>query len=288
MNFALITLFNAISYGLLLFMLSAGLTLVYGLMRVLNFAHASFYLLGAYLAYSLNAWAGFWVALLGAPILVGLLGWVFERLVLRPAYPLGHTAEMLVTFGFSYLVVEGVQLVWGRSPLDAPLPASLDFVLFSFGPYQVGAYRAFSMGVSLLVLVAMRLLLVNSNWGVWIKAAVNQPRMLQALGHNVPALQRTVFAVGAGLAGLAGTLAGNAYVTEPGMALHMGTMAFVVVVAGGLGSVQGAFWAAMGLGLLQTVAVSWSLTAPIAPLLPFVALALVLLIRAPITSENAL
>ena len=288
MDFALITLFNALSYGLLLFMLSAGLTLVYGLMRVLNFAHASFYMLGAYLAYSLNAWAGFGVALVVAPILVGLLGLAFERAVMRPAYGLGHTAEMLVTFGFSYLVFEGVQLVWGRSPLDTTLPSSLDFALFTFGTYQVGAYRAFSMGVALLVLAAMRLLLVNTSWGVLIKAAVNQPRMLQALGHNVPALQRSVFAMGSGLAGLAGVLAGNAYVTEPGMSLHMGAMAFVVVVAGGLGSVQGAFWAAMALGLLQTVAVSWALTAPLAPLLPFGALALVLLIRKPLAAGDPL
>jgi branched-chain amino acid transport system permease protein len=211
--------------------------------------------------------------------MVGLVGLAFERAVLRPAYGLGHTAEMLVTFGFSYLVFEGVQLAWGRGPLETHVPVALDFALFTFGSYQIGAYRAFAMGIALLVIGVMQVVLVNTPWGVRIKAAVNQPRMLQALGHNVPALQRTVFAVGSGLAGLAGTLAGNAYVTEPGMALNMGTMAFVVVVAGGLGSVQGAFWAAMALGLLQTVAVSWSHTAPLAPLLPFVALAIVLLIR---------
>jgi branched-chain amino acid transport system permease protein len=278
-NFALITLINGLSFGLLLFMTSAGLTLVYGLMRVMNFAHASFYMLGAYLAYSFSAWVGFGVALALTPVVVGLLALGFERLVLRQAYALGHTAEMLVTFGFAYLVMELVQLLWGRAPLETVIPPVFDFALFNFGPYQVGAYRVFSMGVALGVLLLMRALLVNSRWGVLIQAAVNQPNMLLALGHNVHALQRWVFSVGAGLAALAGVLAGNAYVTEPGMALHMGTLAFVVVVAGGLGSVQGAFWAAIMLGMLQTVAVSWAFTAPFAPLLPFAALALVLLFR---------
>lgn len=279
LSFAAITLFNALSYGLLLFMLAAGLTLVYGLMRVMNFAHASFYMLGAYLAATLTELAGFWVALLLVPLLVGLLGLGFERVVLRPAYALGHSAEMLVTFGFSYLVLEAVQLVWGRSPLETHVPPALDFPLLHFGPYQVGAYRVFAMALALSMLLLMHGALVKSHWGRLIQAAVDQPRMLESLGHNLPALQRTVFAVGAGLAGLAGVLAGNAYVTEPGMALHMGTLAFVVVVAGGLGSVRGAFWAALALGLLQTVAIAWPPSAPYAPLLPFVALVAVLLLR---------
>jgi branched-chain amino acid transport system permease protein len=279
MDLVLITLVNALGYGLLLFLLSAGLTLVYGLMGVLNFAHASFYMLGAYMAYSLSGVLGFFPALLLVPVLVGALGALFEIAVLRPAYRNGAGAQLLVTFGFSYLMVELVQLVWGRGPVDYQIPTALKGVFAQFGQFQISQYRVFSMAAALGVLVAMRLLLVNTRWGLVIQAAVTHGATLQTLGHNVPRVYTLVFAGGSALAGLAGVLGGNAYVTEPAMALHMGAMAFVVVVVGGLGSVAGAFWAAMLLGILQTIAVGWAPTAAYAPLLPFALLAGVLVWR---------
>jgi branched-chain amino acid transport system permease protein len=279
MDLVLITLVNSLGYGLLLFLLSAGLTLVYGLMGVLNFAHASFYMLGAYFAYSFSGIFGFFPALLLVPLLVGALGALFEMGVLRPAYRHGAGAQLLVTFGFSYLMVELVQLVWGRGPVDYSIPSALNGVFAQFGRFQVSQYRVFSMAAALVVMGAMWLVLVNTRWGLVIQAAVTHGPTLQTLGHNVPRVYTLVFAGGAALAGLAGVLGGNAYVTEPAMALQMGAMAFVVVVVGGLGSVTGAFWAAMGLGILQTIAVGWAPSTAYAPLLPFVLLAAVLVWR---------
>src|SRR6185436_5162328 len=131
MEFFLISLLNGLSYGLLLFMLSSGLTLIFSMMGVLNFAHASFYMLGAYLGYTIGTWIGFVPALVVAPLLVGLLGAAFEKFCLRRVHHFGHVPELLITFGLSYLIIEVVQLIWGRLALDYRKPAWLDFPLFS-------------------------------------------------------------------------------------------------------------------------------------------------------------
>ena len=285
MELLAISLLNGVSYGLLLFMLSAGLTLIFSLMGVLNFAHASFYMLGAYLAHSVSQVWGFWPALLLAPLLVGALGAAFEHLVLRRVHPLGHVPELLVTFGFSYVILEVVQLVWGRGPVDYRVPEALAGTLLSVGGIRFPTYRAFMMGVSVLVLLGLWLALRRSQWGLVVRAALTHPHMVQALGHNVPRVFMGVFAGGAALAALAGVLGGNAFVTEPGMAATLGAMAFVVIVVGGLGSLAGAFIASLGLGLLQTLAVSldWPLgpvrLSQVAPLLPYALLVLVLVFR---------
>ena len=131
MEFVAISLLNGLSYGLLLFMLSSGLTLIFSMMGVLNFAHASFYMLGAYLAYTVTAWLGFWPALVLAPLAVGVLGALFERYGLRRVRRFGHVPELLITFGLSYILAELVQLVWGRSSVDYRVPPALDGPLFS-------------------------------------------------------------------------------------------------------------------------------------------------------------
>jgi branched-chain amino acid transport system permease protein len=256
MAFLTISLLNGISYGLLLFMLSAGLTLIFSMMGVLNFAHASFYMLGAYLGYSLTGWLGFWWALLLAPGLVGGVGALCERYVLRRVHRFGQVPELLITFGMSYLILEGVQLVWGRSSLDFRVPLALDGPLFTLFGTQFPAYRAFMMGVSLLMLLALWGLLTRTRVGLVIQAALTHPDMVQALGHNVPRVFTGVFAAGCALAGLAGVLGGAAFVTEPAMAASIGGLVFVVVVVGGMGSLAGAFWASMLLGLIQTFAVA--------------------------------
>ena len=285
MELLVISLLNGVSYGLLLFMLSAGLTLIFSLMGVLNFAHASFYMLGAYLAHSVSQVWGFWPALLLAPLLVGALGAAFEHGVLRRVHPLGHVPELLVTFGLSYVILEVVQLVWGRGPVDYRVPEALAGTLLSVGGIRFPTYRAFMMGVSVLVLLGLWLALRRSQWGLVVRAALTHPHMVQALGHNVPRVFMGVFAGGAALAALAGVLGGNAFVTEPGMAATLGAMAFVVIVVGGLGSLAGAFIASLCLGLLQTLAVSldWPLgpvrLSQVAPLLPYALLVLVLVFR---------
>jgi branched-chain amino acid transport system permease protein len=255
-EFFTVSLLNGVSYGLLLFMLSSGLTLIFSMMGVLNFAHASFYMLGAYVAYSVTALVGFWWALLVAPLLVGLLGAGFEKYCLRRVHKFGHVPELLITFGLSYILLELVQLVWGRSSVDYRVPAALDGPLFTIFGTQFPMYRGFMMLVAVLMLIAVWLLLTRTRIGLVIQAALTHPETAEALGHNVPRVFMLVFGGGAALAGLAGVIGGNAFVTEPGMAATVGSVIFVVVVVGGMGSLAGAFLASLLIGVLQTFAVA--------------------------------
>ncbi len=278
MELMALSLLNGISYGLLLFMLSAGLTLIFSMMGVLNFAHASFYMLGAYVAYSVTQWLGFWVALLLAPLVVGLLGALFERFALRRVRRFGHVPELLMTFGLSFISVEVVQALWGCSALDYRVPTVLDGPLLSVFGTQFPAYRAFIMLVALGVLGALWLLL-RTRVGLVIRAALSHPQMVEALGHNLPRILTLVFGAGCALAALAGVLGGNAFVTEPAMAQAVGGIVFVVVVVGGLGSLGGAFLASLLIGLLQTFAVALEATSRLAPLLPYALMVLMLIWR---------
>ena len=255
-EFFTISLLNGVSYGLLLFMLSSGLTLIFSMMGVLNFAHTSFYMLGAYIAYTLSGLVGFWPALVLAPLAVGVLGALFERYCLRRVHRFGQVPELLVTFGLSYVVLELVQLVWGRSTVPYLLPAQLQGPLFSLYGTQFPKSRAFTMLVALAMLVSVWLLLTRTRTGLVVRAALKHPDMVQALGHNVPRVFTLVFAGGCALAGLAGVIGGNTYVTEPAMAGAVGPLIFVVVVVGGMGSLAGAFLASLLIGLVQTFAVA--------------------------------
>ncbi len=294
------SLLNGVIYGLLLFMLSAGLTLIFSMMGVLNFAHASFYMLGAYAAFTLGQTTGFWVALFLAPVLVGLVGAGIERWGLRPVHANGHLAELLFTFGLAYLIEEVVRIVWGRLPLAYTVPEALDFPLFTLFGAQYPAYRIFMLAVSVAMLAALWLLLKRTRAGLVIQAALTHPHMVGHLGHDVPRLFMIVFGMGTGLAGLAGVIGGNLLVTEPGMALSIGPIVFVVVVVGGMGSLEGAFVASLLIGLLQTFAIAIDTTfadmlgwaglsatsdlgrisiASLAPMLPFLLLVLMLMVR---------
>ncbi|MDP2440511.1 branched-chain amino acid ABC transporter permease [Rhodoferax sp.] len=277
MVFFTISLLNGLSYGLLLFLLSSGLTLIFSMMGVLNFAHASFYMLGAYFGYSVSTWLGFWPAMVLAPLIVGGLGALFERFLLRRVHRFGHVAELLMTFGLSYLILEVVQLVWGRSSVDYRVPVALDGPLLTLFGIQFPAYRAFMMGVAVGMLAALWLLLRHTRVGLVIQAALTHPGMVEALGHNVPRVFMWVFGGGCALAGLAGVLGGNAFVTEPGMAAALGGIVFVVVVVGGVGSLGGAFLASLLIGLMQTFAVG--LDVSVAPILPYLLMVLVLVFR---------
>ncbi len=256
MEFFFVTLLNSLSYGLLLFMLSSGLTLIFSMMGVLNFAHASFYMLGAYFAYQVGLHTGFWPALFLAPLIVGALGAATERFGLRTVHKFGHVAELLFTFGLAYVIEEVVHLIWGRAPVDYRIPDELDFTLFTLFTTQYPAYRGFMMLVSVGMLIALYLLLTRTRIGLVIQASLTHPEMVESLGHNVPRVFMLVFAGGAALAGLAGVIGGNAFITEPGMAVAVGSIVFVVVVFGGMGSLAGAFIASLIIGGLQTFSVA--------------------------------
>src|SRR4051812_25744282 len=257
-------------------MLSSGLTLIFSMMGVLNFAHAGFYMLGAYIGWSLSQALGFWPALVLAPLVVGAGGALFERACLRRVHKFGHVPELLVTFGLSYLILEGVQLVWGRSTVPFRPPAVLAQPAFTVidsaanglafvagqAPAQLCAQaacspfpatRTFMMLVALLMLLALWLLLKHTRVGLVIQAALTHPEMTEALGHDVPRVFMLVFGAGCALAGLAGVIGGVTFVTEPSMAASVGSILFVVVVVGGTGSLVGAFVGSLLIGLVQTV-----------------------------------
>ena len=254
-QFVLIVLNGAV-FGLLLFMLSSGLTLIYGMMGVLNLAHASFYMLGAFLAYTISIRIGFWPALVIAPLLVGLLGAIVERYGLRPVHKHGHVAELLFTFGLAFIIGEIVPLIWGRIPVPYRVPDALDFPLFTIAGNAYPAYRLFMMGVAIAMFVALFATLARTRLGLIIRAALTHPEMVGMLGHDVPRVFTLVFGAGCALAGLAGVIAGNAFVTEPGMANALGAIVFAVVVMGGLGSIWGALIASLLIGLVQTASIS--------------------------------
>jgi branched-chain amino acid transport system permease protein len=305
MEFFLISLLNGLSYGLLLFMLSSGLTLIFSMMGVLNFAHASFYMLGAYFAFQVSSKIGFWPALFIAPLLVGVVGALVERYMLRRVHKFGHVPELLLTFGMAYLIEEFVHLIWGRSAVDYKVPAQLDHPLFTLYTTTFPAYRGFMMLVAVLMLLAIWLLLTRTRIGLVIQASLTHPDTVEALGHNVPRVFMLVFGGGCALAGLAGVIGGNAFVTEPGMAAAVGSIVFVVAVVGGMGSLAGAFVASLLIGILQTFAVAldysfasllqslgvavtpqtplyalWKLTiAQAAPIMPYLLLVLILIFR---------
>ena len=296
-------LLNGLVYGLLLFMLSVGLTLIFGMMGVLNLAHASFYMLGAFLAFTVSIRLGFWVALLVVPVLVGALGALVERYGLRTVHKHGHLAELLFTFGLAFIIGEVVPLIWGRTPVPYRVPPALDFPLFSIAGNAYPAYRLFMMAVAIAMFLALYLALARTRLGLVVRAALTHPDMVGMLGHDVPRVFTFVFGAGCALAGLAGVIAGNAYTTEPGMARSLGAIVFAVVVMGGLGSIWGALVASLLIGFVQTASISldmplgtalahlglpvpatlgdlWQITvARVAPVVPYLLLGLVLALR---------
>ncbi len=299
-----ISTLNGVLFGMLLFLLSSGLTVIFSMMGVLNFAHASFYMLGAFFGYQLTKGIGFWPALVLAPLLVGAIGMAVERYGLRNTHKHGHVAELLLTFGLAFAIEEIVSMIWGKSPVDYRVPEMLDFSAFTIFSTNYPAYKMFMLAVSVLIFVALLIVLKRTRVGLIVQAALTHPSMVAHLGHNVGRVFMLVFGVGSALAGVAGVIAGPALVTQSDMAGLLGPILFVVIVFGGLGSLPGAFIASLVIGLVQTFAVAlngslasafgpldpsfnatvlsdiWNVTiAQIAPILPYVLLVLILIVR---------
>ena len=291
---------NGVLYGMLLFMLASGLTLVFSMMGVLNFAHVSFYMLGAYFGFELERRLGFWWGLAIAPLAVGLVGAAVERWGLRRLHRLGHVSELLFTFGLAFVIEEIVQMVWGKLPVDYRPPPALDFVAFRLFGTTYPAYKVFMLAIAVAMFVVLYLVLKRTRVGLVIQAALTHPDMVAMLGHDVPRVFTLVFGGGAALAGLAGVISGPALVTQPTMAASLGPILFVVIVVGGLGSLAGAFVASLLIGLVQTFAVAmngslaavfgsaappflgdlWQVTvAQLAPIIPYLLLVAILIVR---------
>ncbi len=305
LELVVISTLNGVQLGMLLFLMASGLTLIFSMMGVLNFAHASFYMLGAFFGFQISRWIGFWPALVAAPTLVGVIGALVERYGLRNVHRHGHVPELLFTFGLAYVIEEVVQMIWGKSPVDFRVPQLLDFSALTIFATNYPAYKLFMLLISVGIFVVLFLLFTRSRMGLVVQAALTHPDMVAHLGHNVPLVFMSVFGLGSALAALAGVIAGPVLVTQSNMAALIGPILFVVVVVGGLGSLAGAFIASLVIGLLQTFAVAvnlsladlfsftrftpipgtilgdvWSVTlAQVAPILPYLLLVLVLVLK---------
>jgi len=246
---------HGLAYAGLLFLVSAGLTLVFGMMNVLNFAHAAMYMLGAYFSFTLLHVTGeFWLCLIVCPLLLFIIGALVERFLLRRAHVYGHLHELLLTFGLAYIITEFVKLIWGNFPLAVNIGGFLGTTVQLFGIiYPV--YRIFIFVCAILVGTVMALVLFRTRLGIILRAAVNDSEMVNALGFNVPLVFTGVFAFGASLSGLAGVIAGPLLTTYPGMAHEILIDAFVVIVVGGFGSLGGAVVASLLIGELQSFGV---------------------------------
>jgi branched-chain amino acid transport system permease protein len=300
-----ISTLNGVLFGMLLFLMASGLTLIFSMMGVLNFAHASFYMLGAFFGFQLSQWLGFWPAFIIAPVLVGSIGALVERYGLRHVHRHGHVAELLFTFGLAFVIEEVVQMIWGKLPVDYRVPRLLDFSAFTIFSTNYPAYKMFMLLTAIGIFLVLLLVLTRTRVGLIIQASLTHPHMVAMLGHNVPRIFMLVFGVGTGLAAVAGVIAGPALVTQSNMAALLGPILFVVVVVGGLGSLPGALLASLLIGLVQTFAVSlnispadvfrmlgialdpgplladiWNVTvAQVAPIIPYLLLVIMLIVR---------
>ena len=249
----LIQLLNSVQYGLLLFMLAAGLTLIFGIMGVVNLAHGSFYMLGAYLAWSLAAATGnLLVAILLGTALSVLFGLVLERILFRHFYHRDHLDQVLLTFGLIYIFEELRSILWGDDVHGVAIPQLLAGSVPLTENLSYPVYRLFMSGLCVLLAVGLYLLISRTRLGMKIRAGAFNRDMTEALGINIKLIHAVVFALGVGLATVAGMIAAPISSVYPNMGSQVLIMCFVVVVIGGIGSVRGALIAALLVGLVDT------------------------------------
>ncbi|MBI9076534.1 MAG: branched-chain amino acid ABC transporter permease [Desulfatibacillum sp.] len=267
---------HGLTYGMLLFLVASGLTLIFGMMGILNLAHASFFMLSAYFCYQVVAWTdSFWIALILAPIGTGLVGIIVERFLLRKVQKLGlgHIGDLLLTLGIALVISEAVKTIWGTESHQVLIPPSLQGLVTVAG-LEYPIYRLFIIGLSLVILGALAFILFKTRLGMIIRAAVSDRDMVSALGINMPRVFMFVFGVGTLMAGVAGVAAAPMLTVFPGLADQIGLDAFVVVVVGGFGSLLGAVVVSLFLGELNSFGIQF--IPRLAPVLVFLFMALVL------------
>jgi branched-chain amino acid transport system permease protein len=268
---------HGLVYGMLTFLVASGLTLVLGMMGVLNVAHAAFYMLGAYFAYTFTLHLGsFWLSLLISPVIVGGLGVFIERFLLRKTYRGGHQLQLLLTFGLFFILGELVRVIWGTVPLTVPVPDLFAGEIPFLGmTYPI--YRLFILGFSFMVLIVVSLVLSKTRIGIIIRAAVSDADMVDALGPNIPVIFSGVFAGGAVLAAISGVIAAPFLSVYSGMGLDALMDCFVVIVVGGFGSLFGAFIASLMIGQMHSFGILW--IPKLAIVFQFLLMAVVLVVR---------
>lgn len=269
-----INLFNGLVYGALLIVMCSGLALIYGLRRVVNFAHGSLYMLGAYLGYSVASYSNFWVALVAAPAIMALFGILLDRYGFRLLQDRDPLSVVLVTFGLLLIIEDFVQTVWGKSNLSVAAPELLNTSVEIFG-LQLPAYRLGVVAVGAMVALGLSLWLRFSKIGLFVRAASTDPTTTAMQGVNTDLLSAGVVGLGCALAGLAGVVAAPFLSLSPSMSADVIIDSFVVVVIGGLGSLIGAFIAAMALGMVQAMGAVY--IPDFAAVLPFVIMVFILI-----------
>lgn len=242
-----------LSVAMLLFILAAGLTLIFGMLGIVNFAHGAFYMLGAYAGYqSVNLSGSLWPALVVGPVLVGLIGILVERVLLRPLYRRAHTYQLLITFGVILVIEEAVSLTFGTAFRAVDTPAMLTGYVEAFGS-RLPNYRLFVIFVGIVVAAALFAAVERTRIGVVVRAVTSNETMARCLGIDVEAVRTRVFGIGCVLAGLAGVVAAPLTSVEPHMGLPIIIDSFIVVVVGGFGNIRGAVAAACLLGLVRAL-----------------------------------
>jgi branched-chain amino acid transport system permease protein len=263
---------------MLLFLAASGLTLIFGVLGILNFAHGSFYMFGAYFAFFLlgDVVGSFWVAVVLAMVIVGIVGVVLELTVLRRVYQYDPELQLLLTFALVLVLENGARIAWGTDFRSVDIPAALSFNMNIFGE-TFTAYRLFIIVLGVLTAIALWLVFQRSRFGKNIRAAAEDREMAGGVGINVPLLFTAVFFVGSMLAGLGGALAAPLQSIHPTMGESIIIEAFIVIIIGGLGSFGGAFIGALAIGLINAAAF---VVLPIAqPVIPFLIVAAVLILR---------
>ena len=242
---------NALSQAALLFFLGCGLTLIFGIMRIVNFAHGAFFMLGAYIGYSTVRWTGnFWLALIAAPILVGGFGAAFELGILRRLYGRDGHAFLMVTFGLTLIMGEVIRLIWGVESLPVNPPKSLSDIVFILDePFPV--YRLFLAAAGIVVALIIWQFLERTRLGLLIRATSQNAEMVHALGTDVALVRSAVFGIGCGLAGIGGVLAAPMVTASLGMAPNAVIDTFVIVIIGGMGSFLGSLIGALLVAFVQ-------------------------------------
>ena len=269
--------FTGLVLGMIFVLLAIGLSLIFGLLTVVNFAHGSLYMLGAYFGvFVFGVTRNFWLSLIIAPLMVGTVGLLIERFLIRRLYGRSPDDPLLLTFGLSLIIVEGVRIIWGKIGLTIDPPKALGTAV-NLGFMNFPAYRLFVIAVTVAVLVAIWLFLERTNVGLIIRAGSRDPLMVRALGIDLSRIWLLVFGIGTGLAGLAGILAGPMRGVYAEMGVTMVIESFVVIVVGGMGSLVGAVVAGLLMG--QVVGLTTYFAPALAEIMVFIAMAVVLLVR---------
>lgn len=276
-SFLVVQFLNGLAYSLLLFLVAAGLSLIFGLMNVVNLAHGAFYMFGAYLGMSVARVTGsFWVALIVSPLIIGAIGFAIEAGLLRPIYARGHLDQVLLTFGLAFIFMDLTRWIWGGNVLSFPAPLGLDDSITVAGTV-FPKYRLFVIAVGLVIAAVLWLVIERTRLGAIVRAGVSDRELVRGFGIPIARVLGLVFAAGAALAAMSGVIAAPIVSLAPGMDFSTLLVALIVVVTGGLGTLKGAFWGSLLVGEAQTF--GQALFPDLALFLIFAIMAAVLMVR---------